>query len=214
MAGERAALGAGEDVARGMIAKAAASVLRDAEGPVVRDVADAAARDGASAASKSAAKSAARTSVRDAGKDVGSIARRRVPVRNDSGLARTADTAEARRAFDKLHGSEPDWGAVTERYHGPRPEDMARPHGHHIVFKEGRPGPVRDVLAESKQILERHGVDWYTGRENLIWAPNQGHSLANAEAVRDALRAAEPGGRDALVAALRHAGRTVFGGKP
>ena len=234
MAGGGAAAREGEKVAEGIIAKAAKSVLRDAEGAAGRDAARAAARDGADAAARSgardaggatlrsaesdleraSAKSAAKSGAPSGGKDVGAAARRRVPIRNESGLPRTADTAEARRVFDKVHGTEPNWSKVTEGYHGERPLDMARPHGHHIVFKEGPPGPIRDVVNESKEILERNGLDWYTGRDNLIWAPNRGHSLANAEAVRDALRAADGGGRGAVIAALRNAGRTIFGGRP
>jgi len=225
MVGGSEAARAGETAARGIIAKAAKDVLRDAEGPAVRDAAGSAAKDAARDGENTALRDAERTADRavgksaqksaegSAGKDVAAAGRRRA-IRNESGLPREARTAEARRAYDKANGAEPDWGRVTEGYHGPKPDDMVRPHGHHIVFKEGRPGPVRDVLGESKAILEKHGVDWYTGRENLIWAPNRGHSLANAEAVRDALKAADSGGRDAVIDALRNAGRTIFGGRP
>ena len=129
MAGEGAAAREGEKVAEGIIAKAAKSVLRDAEGAAGRDAARTAARDGADAAARTgardaggatlrsaesdleraSAKSAAKSGARSGGKDVGAAARRRVPIRNESGLPRTPDTAEARRAFDKLNGTEPNW---------------------------------------------------------------------------------------------------------
>lgn len=128
--------------------------------------------------------------------------------------AANAATAAARRAEHEANGGEPNWRDLTERFHGERPGDMPNPHGHHIVFKKGRPGPMQDALDESKAILERNGIDWYTGPHNLIWAPNRGHSLANAEAVRDLLAEADGKGRQAVIDALRHAGRSIFDGRP
>jgi len=143
-----------------------------------------------------------------------SVPKDRTPPPDRDGLPTTAATAERRRARDKADGNEPNWKRLTERYWGERPADMERPHGHHIVFKEGPPGPIRDMVDESKAILERHGIDWYTGADNLIWAPNRGHSLANATQVRDMLAAADQHGRQAVIDALRAAGRNVFDGRP
>lgn len=139
----------------------------------------------------------------------------RVRFRNESGLTPTAKNAEARRAYDKAHNTQPDWGDLTEQYHGPKPDDMTRPHGHHIVFKEGN-AKAQPYLERSKAVLEKHGIDWYTGSENLIWAPNRGHSAANAKQVAEILEAADEagGGRDAIVKALRRAGRDIFDGQP
>jgi hypothetical protein len=85
---------------------------------------------------------------------------------------------------------------------------MDRPHAHHIVMRNGPEGS-QDAIRESKAILTRHGIDWYAGVENLIWAPNLGpknHTVEYAEAVRAALKQADPNGRDAVVEALRRMG--------
>lgn len=186
--------------ATGIVGKAASTALR-------RSSAKVAGRTGSRTAARTGSKSAAK-------KSLPSPSRARTQAaRNDSGLPVRPSTAEARRAYDKLHRAEPKWGPLTERYHGPAPAGMIKPHGHHIVFKEGN-RRARAALQESKQILERNGIDWYTGPENLIWAPNRAHTAANAQRVLDALRAADGQGRQAVVDALRGAGRSVFGGQP
>ena len=84
---------------------------------------------------------------------------------------------------------------------------MNNPHAHHIVFKKGKPSQQAD-LAISKGILEKHGIDWYKGKENLVWAPNKNHSDAAAKAVREALQEADKKGtRDAIEAALEDLGK-------
>lgn len=190
----------------GLVGKAAAKVLKRAAKPGVKAAERGATRAGERVAANTGADAA------NAGRRA--AARNNPPIRNDSGLPRTPATAEARRAYDKAHGTEPPWGKVTEGYHGPKPDDMVRPHGHHIVYKHGRGATQRRILAESKEILERNGIDWYTGGDNLIWAPNRAHTTANAQAVLDALKAADGQGRQAVIDALRNAGRNIFGGKP
>jgi RHS repeat-associated protein len=88
------------------------------------------------------------------------------------------------------------------------PAGMENPHGHHIVFQEGQPGRMRTAVMESQEILSRYGID-LNGRENMIIAPNRGHSIEEAERVRDALRRADSvhGTREGVVAALRRQGR-------
>lgn len=81
---------------------------------------------------------------------------------------------------------------------------MVNPHAHHTVFKKGRGKKMREHLDKSKEILEKHDIDWYKGKENLDWAPNKNHSTKAAKAVREALEKAdaEVGTREAVVDAL------------
>ena len=85
-----------------------------------------------------------------------------------------------------------------------------------IVFKKGLGRRQQDALAEAKEILDRNGINWYTGKENLIWAPNVAgqHTIANVREVLSRLKEADGQGSDAVAHALRTAGRELFGGKP
>ncbi|HIY67127.1 MAG TPA: AHH domain-containing protein [Candidatus Agrococcus pullicola] len=126
--------------------------------------------------------------------------------------ARTA----SKRLEDMKKNGEPNWGRLTEKHHGPKPDGMERPHGHHIVFKNGNGPRQRALLERSKEILERNGIDWLEGGENLIWAPNTSgqHTLTNVQRVLDMLEAADAKGPGAVADALRDAGRGIFSGKP
>ena len=67
---------------------------------------------------------------------------------------------------------------------------------------------MKKYLDESKAILEKYGVDWYKGADNLIWAPNKNHSAKAAKAVRDALKNADKtGSKEEVVKALRKMGQ-------
>lgn len=128
-----------------------------------------------------------------------------------------ARTAKERLADIKSgKRSEPNWGDLTTKFHGPKPRDMERPHGHHIVFKNGNGPRQRALLDRAKEILERNGIDWLEGGENLTWAPNVAgqHTLKNVQAVLELLEAADPNGPSAVAEALRNAGRNIFGGRP
>lgn len=72
---------------------------------------------------------------------------------------------------------------------------------------------MREHLAKSKAILEAHGIDWFKGRENLVWAPNAGHSTENARRVYEALEKANQSGcRNDIVEALRIMGEHFANG--
>lgn len=131
--------------------------------------------------------------------------------------AANASTAAARQAAVEAGDlTAPDFGELTTTFHGPRPPDMEAPHGHHIVFKKGVGARQQALIAQAKEILERNGVDWYTGPHNLTWAPNVAgqHNIANVREVLQRLQAADGAGREAVIDALRGAGRDVFGGRP
>lgn len=102
-----------------------------------------------------------------------------------------------------------DWGKYLSKDLGvPKPLDMENAHAHHIVFKQGS-SAAKPILDKSKAILEAHGIDWLKGKENLIWAPNKGHSLENATRVLEALQDAHQDGKGTkteVVNALRKMG--------
>ncbi len=112
-------------------------------------------------------------------------------------------------------GEDVDWGAYLKKLIGVGPPaDMDRPHAHHIVFKNGRGKEMRKVLKESKAILEKHGIDWLKGKENLVWAPNKNHSIKAATTVRDALKKADSlfSTREAIVQTLQELGERFADG--
>ncbi|WIG80094.1 AHH domain-containing protein [Photobacterium damselae] len=100
------------------------------------------------------------------------------------------------------------WRELLKSYEGVGPpESMINPHAHHIVFKKGRGVKMKGYLDESKKILEKYDIDWYKGRENLIWAPNKNHSTIAAKYVRDVLiQADKTNSKEEVVLALRNAG--------
>ncbi|GFZ74946.1 type IV secretion protein Rhs [Pseudomonas amygdali pv. eriobotryae] len=110
-----------------------------------------------------------------------------------------------------LCGDNVKWGNHLRKIGGgAAPAGMRNPHAHHIVFKEGRGKLMKAYLSKSKAILEKHDIDWYKGKENPIWAPNKGHTTANAKKVYDALENADAGGlgtRSDVVSALRKMGQ-------
>lgn len=131
-------------------------------------------------------------------------------------LAERAARTEAQEAFKTSAGAlKGGWGDRARQLFGDPPSWMQNAHGHHIAFKEG--GDVAgEFAAKSRAILEHYGIDPIQGKENLIWAQNAGHSVANAKEVLQRLTdaAQSGGGRDAVVEALRKAGRQIFDGWP
>lgn len=123
---------------------------------------------------------------------------------------------EAREAYNaSSHALKGTWGDRARSLFGNPPSWMDRPHGHHVAFQEGS-SAASPYAAKSREILEKFGIDPIRGKENLIWASNAAHSAANAREVLSRLREAanSGGGRDAVITALRKAGRDVFDGWP
>lgn len=108
-----------------------------------------------------------------------------------------------------------DWGGYLSKTLGvPKPLDMENAHAHHIVFKQGS-SAAKPILDKSKAILEAYNIDWLKGKENLIWAPNKGHSLENATRVLEALQDAHKDGKGSkadVVNALRRMGEAFADG--
>jgi len=89
---------------------------------------------------------------------------------------------------------------------------MENAHAHHIVFKEGS-GKQKEWVLKSKAILEKHGIDWLKGKENLVWAPNiEGlHTEEMAKLVYEALALAHKryNTKEAVIEALSEMGQVA-----
>ena len=92
---------------------------------------------------------------------------------------------------------------------GPAPEGMKNPHRHHILEANGRPGEHRAIVREGQDILRSYDIDPLQGVENLVWAPNKGHTIAPAQNLVDDLRTAQQFGlsRDEIVEILKDHGQ-------
>lgn len=95
-----------------------------------------------------------------------------------------------------IHNTHGDRDARGKSYNGYRAEivadgrdpDSPKTHGHHIVFKKSAAGGAGEAYAqEAKDILLYYGLDPYFGKENLAYAPNQGHSPITLKHIRDLL---------------------------
>ena len=63
-------------------------------------------------------------------------------------------------------------------------------HAHHIVMKSTNESwtseqgqEANKAILDSQALLEKHNIDWYAGPENLVWAPNTGHTQEYAISV-------------------------------
>nr|WP_275994431.1 polymorphic toxin-type HINT domain-containing protein [Argonema antarcticum] len=106
-----------------------------------------------------------------------------------------------------VHNAE--YGRFLRRQIGDPPTDMENPHAHHILQKLGREGTQRALVQEGQAILRKHGIDPIWGLENLVWAPNRGHTTAAQELVVEELKAVDAAGLgyDDIVTVLRRHGR-------
>ena len=64
-------------------------------------------------------------------------------------------------------------------------------HAHHIVYKKGLPGKMREIVKKAQDILYKYDIDPITDPHNLVSAPNKGHSIKNIQEVYDGLAKAE-----------------------
>jgi hypothetical protein len=98
--------------------------------------------------------------------------------------------------------------AATLRGLAPPLPNAKNVHVHHIVELNGQPGAHRALVREAQDILRRYDIDPLTGPENLVNAPNRGHTLANARELTRELREAEAVGasKDEIVAILSRYG--------
>jgi hypothetical protein len=84
----------------------------------------------------------------------------------------------------------PNIPASVRRELGSAPLGMNNPHIHHIVQVNGTVGEQRALVREAQDILRRYDIDPLQGAENLVWAPNKGHTLAESKALTLELRLA------------------------
>jgi hypothetical protein len=91
---------------------------------------------------------------------------------------------------------------------GSAPDGMRYAHRHHILDVNGQPGPQRALVREGQGVLREYGIDPMHGAENLVWAPNRGHTIANTEALVRDLQTAKMLGfpREKIVEILRNTG--------
>jgi hypothetical protein len=96
---------------------------------------------------------------------------------------------------------------------GPRPAGMINPHRHHILSLNGTAGAERALVREGQDILRGVGIDPVNGVENLVWAPNKGHTFAATETLVNDLRAASAAGasRSRIEQILKMYGQTAAG---
>jgi hypothetical protein len=83
---------------------------------------------------------------------------------------------------------------------------MDAPHLHHILYVNGRSGAERGLVSEGHRILREVGIDPLKGTENLVWAPNKGHTLAETRALVERLRL-ERGSETGVTKVLKQFGR-------
>ena len=78
-------------------------------------------------------------------------------------------------------------------------------------MKKGNPSPkVQKHVKASQKILRDAGIDVRTGKENLVWAPNEGHSEAYAKKVHDELKKGQDlGGKQGVKDALDSIGKRI-----
>ena len=84
-----------------------------------------------------------------------------------------------------------NWGKILEENYGV-PKTNPTYHAHHIVFKGQytRLPKMQVQLFRSKHILGKYGIN-VNSRANFMWAPNEAHSVKNAERVANALTKAD-----------------------
>lgn len=87
---------------------------------------------------------------------------------------------------------------------------MYEPHRHHILDWDGQPGAHRALVREGQDILREVDIDPILGLENLVWAPNKGHTIGATRSLVDDLRAAR-GSRSDIVEILRMHGDAASG---
>ena len=64
-------------------------------------------------------------------------------------------------------------------------------HAHHIAYKLGQEGEMREYVEKVQEILREYGIDPVLDPHNLVSAPNKGHSIKNIKEVYEALEEAK-----------------------
>lgn len=66
----------------------------------------------------------------------------------------------------------------------------------------------RKFVEDARAILAKHNID-LQGTDNIVWAPNKGHSVEYAKHVHESLAAASPKGDEAVKSALAKLGEEL-----
>jgi len=78
---------------------------------------------------------------------------------------------------------------------------------HYIVPQHG-PECMQEAVRRCQRILVKYGIDPYRDRENLLWAPHAGHTIADVDDAFEALSGADKtGSREIVVSALQLLGK-------
>jgi uncharacterized repeat protein (TIGR01451 family) len=91
-------------------------------------------------------------------------------------------------------------------------------HGHHIVFKKALGGPGQAAAKDAKDILLYYGINPYTDRANLEYAPNQGHKDIVIQTIDNELKLAfaadpDPTSPGPIIKLLKELGWKYINGK-
>ncbi|WP_206243736.1 RHS repeat-associated core domain-containing protein [Novosphingobium terrae] len=116
------------------------------------------------------------------------------PIGVSGGVRTHAYVHDPLHWMDPLGLAECKWGDWYAAKTGTKaPKGMPRPHAHHIIFK----GEFADLpemqaaLGRSRTVAAKYGIDPVNDPDALMWAPNRGHSIDNAETVASRLEAAD-----------------------
>ena len=115
------------------------------------------------------------------------------------GIARGDSAQQIQQTIDLDRIDRRNLPAATIRDLGPPPPGMERPHRHHILSLNGRTGDERALVREGQQILREVGIDPERGIENLVWASNRGHTIAETRNLVEQLREAAGSRTDVLL---------------
>ena len=80
----------------------------------------------------------------------------------------------------------------------PSKDVMPNAHAHHIVYVTEKGAEQQYWSKLSRDILEKHGIDPYWGKENLVWAPHitGQHTKENEKYIYDQLHTTDIEGGD------------------
>ncbi|MEM0992930.1 MAG: hypothetical protein AAGI49_07820 [Bacteroidota bacterium] len=90
-----------------------------------------------------------------------------------------------------------NWGNYLENTLGvKKPTSNVALHAHHIVAKIGNK-KAAPFAEKSREILEKHNINPYFDKDNLVWSPSKNvHGAKQQELIYDTLKKADDSGAD------------------